>query len=400
MRIGVIVDNEFNHDARVRNECKILAEAGHQVTVLCFNFGKYQTFEKIEQINVHRIKINHKLRNILFAFNNSIELYNLFWSAKIKKFIHKNNIQALHVHDLYMAKAAHYATKNTTINFTLDLHENYPAAVKGYQWMYQFPFTYLIKPKKWERLEKKYLGYPKNIIVLSESFRDDLQLKYPFLKEKAFVVYPNVPDLEAFKNYQIDQTIYPKNDDFILFYFGVISQRRGIFTVIEALKKIIKDIPSVKLLLIGPADKAEKEKFLKTIHHTNLKKHITWYPWKDISLLPSYIHCSDVCLSPIVKNDQHESGVANKVFQYMLFERPLVVSDCKPQAKIISEEQCGLVFKSGDTEDLAQKVITLYQNKEMRIKMGENGKKAVEKKYNTQNYVKNLVNLYYRESLQ
>jgi hypothetical protein len=168
MRIGVIVDNEFNHDARVRNECKILSQAGHQVTVLCFNFGKYQTFEKVEQINVHRIKINHKLRNILFAFNNSIELYNLFWSAKIKKFIHKNNIQALHVHDLYMAKAVHYATKNTTINFTLDLHENYPAAVKGYQWMYQFPFTYLIRPEKWERLEKISIFKRQSICSVSQ----------------------------------------------------------------------------------------------------------------------------------------------------------------------------------------------------------------------------------------
>ncbi|MFW6219197.1 MAG: glycosyltransferase, partial [Bacteroidota bacterium] len=156
MNIGVIVDNEFNHDARVRNECKILAQAGHDVTVLCFNFGKYKTFEKVGNINVYRISIKQKIRNIFFAFNNSIELYNIFWSNKIKKFIKKFNIDALHVHDLYMAKAAHYATKNTNINFTLDLHENYPAAVKGYQWMYQFPFTYLIRPQKWERLEKKY----------------------------------------------------------------------------------------------------------------------------------------------------------------------------------------------------------------------------------------------------
>ncbi len=394
MRIGVVVDNEFNHDVRVRNECKILAGAGHEVTVLCFNFGQYKTFEKVDNINVYRINIKQKIRNILFAFNNSIELYNLFWSVNIKNFIQKHTIQALHVHDLYMAKAAHYATKNTTINFTLDLHENYPAAVKGYQWMYQFPFTYLIRPKKWERLEKKYLEYPKKIVVLSESFRDDLLLKHPLLREKAFVVYPNVPDLDEFKNYPIDQTIYPKNDDFILFYFGVISQRRGIFTVIEALKKIIKAVPSIKLLLIGPADKAEKEKFLKTINNPKLKKNITWYPWKDIRFLSSYIHSSDVCLSPIVKNDQHESGVANKVFQYMLFERPLIVSDCKPQAKIVTEEQCGLVFKSEDADDLAQKVITLYQNKEMRIKMGENGKKAVEATYNTKNFGKNLVNLY------
>jgi len=394
MNIGVIVDNEFNHDARVRNECKILAQAGNEVSVLCFNFGKYQNYEKIDHINVYRISIRQKLRNILFAFNNSIGLYNFFWSNRIKRFIQKYNIQALHVHDLYMAKAAHYATKNTNILFTLDLHENYPAAVKGYQWMYQFPLTYLIRPKKWERLEKKYLSYPDNIVVLSESFRDDLLLKYPFLGKKHFALYPNVPDLDEFENYKVNPSIYPKDSDFILFYFGVISQRRGVFTVIEALDEMKDEIPAIKLLLIGPADKAEKEKILKTINTPRFKKHITWFPWKDIRLLPSYINISDICLSPIVKNDQHESGVANKVFQYMLFERPLLVSDCKPQAKIVTEEQCGLVFKSGDSQDLSEKISLLYKNNEQRINMGKNGKKAVEMKYNTDIFGKNLVNLY------
>jgi glycosyltransferase involved in cell wall biosynthesis len=82
----------------------------------------------------------------------------------------------------------------------------------------------------------------------------------------------------------------------------------------------------------------------------------------------------------------------------MLFERPLIVSDCKPQAKIVDEEKCGLVFKSGDSEDLLEKIITLYKDKDLRKKMGENGKRAVENKYNTQIIRKNLLNLYQEKS--
>lgn len=392
--IGVVVDNELQGDARVINECKILTNNGYNIFVLCFNYGKYKEKESLFGFHISRIKINHKLRNILFALNNSFEIYNFFWKRQIKKFINEYDIDILHVHDLYMSKSAHYATKNTSINFTLDLHENYPAAVQGYKWMYQFPYTLLIRPEKWEKLEKKYLKYPKNIVVLSETFRDDLLIKYSFLKKDQFRTYPNVPDLIEFRNYKIDEKILDKKSDFILFYFGGISERRGVFTLIEALKKLQKTLKNIKLLLIGPVDKIEKKRFYETITDPEIKKRIIYYAWKDISLLPSYILISDICLSPIVKNDQHESGVANKVFQYMLFERPLIVSDCKPQAKIIRDENCGLVFQSNNSNDLADKILTFYNSTNLIKQMGENGRKAIIEKYNTKVISENLISIY------
>jgi len=214
-KIGVIIDSELYGDARVINECNILTNAGHKVLVLCFNYGAYNQWEEFNGFEVIRIKINQKLRNILFAFNNTIELYNLFWKYNIRRFIRKHQIDSLHVHDLYMSKAAYYGTKNTKISFTLDLHENYPAAVKGYKWMYQFPFKYLIRPKKWEKLEKQYLSYPNKIVVLSESFRDSLLERYKELKKDQFIIYPNVPDVNEFKKYEVNPNVYNKKDDLL-----------------------------------------------------------------------------------------------------------------------------------------------------------------------------------------
>lgn len=397
--IGVVVDNELYGDPRVINECKILVESGFNVFVLCFNYGKYQEKDTFLGFQISRIKINHKLRNILFAFNNSFEFYNLLWKKNIKKFINEYNIDSLHVNDLYLSKAAYYATKNSNVKFTLDLHENYPAAVQSYKWMYKFPSKFLVRPWKWRRIEKKYLSYPQNIIVLSESFRDDLLLKYSFLEKKQFTVYPNVPDLKEFSNYNIDKNILEKGSDFYLFYFGAISERRGIYTIIDAIEKLNNSYTDIKLLLIGPVDRAEKNNFYEKINKAEVKEKIIYYPWKDISLLPSYITLSDICLSPIIKNNQHESGVANKIFQYMLFERPLIVSNCRPQAKIIQDENCGLVFKSDDVNELSDKIVELYNNSKLREKMGKNGRIAVEKKYNTQIVGKDLSNLYLENNM-
>jgi len=160
------------------------------------------------------------------------------------------------------------------------------------------------------------------------------------------------------------------------------------------MKKLSKTNPQIKLLLIGPIDKHEQEFFQDYFGKEEIKNNIIYYPWKDIKYLPSYIKASDICLSPIVKNSQHESGVANKIFQYMLFEKPLIVSDCKPQEKIINDENCGVVFRSEDVDDLVEKTEYLIANRELCREMGKNGKKAVLEKYNLENFGKELAKIY------
>ena len=188
--------------------------------------------------------------------------------------------------------------------------------------------------------------------------------------------------------------IFPQQHRFVLFYFGGISERRGIYTCFEAIKILYNDIPSIHLLLIGPVDGHEQSTFNKFMDDPILKERITHYQWKDISEFPSYTTASNICLSPIFRNEQHESGVANKVFQYMLFGKPLIVSDCAPQVEIVETENCGLVFKSNDALDLAAKIEFLYNHPQESIGMGMNGKKAVVEKYNLEKCGEKLKELY------
>jgi glycosyltransferase involved in cell wall biosynthesis len=78
----------------------------------------------------------------------------------------------------------------------------------------------------------------------------------------------------------------------------------------------------------------------------------------------------------------------------MLFAKPVVVSNCRPQAKIVEEEKCGLVFESENPEDLASKIALLAGDNHLRNRMGLNGQKAVLEKYNTEKMGRRLISLY------
>ncbi|HNR41162.1 MAG TPA: glycosyltransferase, partial [Bacteroidales bacterium] len=256
MKAGFILNGVFVNDPRVLNEARILAGNGYQVYVLNLppdkNVPRFVQFED-NIFLVHR-RIPKKANNVLFALENTFALFDYSWNISIKRFIKKYGIEILHAHDLYMARAAKRASDHYKIPLVLDLHENYPAAIKEYHWANRFPSRLIVRPSRWEKKEKKYLSYADRIIVLSSSYRNHLLAKYPGTDPVQVKIYPNVPDVKRMSSYAIDRDILPPYDRKIIFYFGVISQRRGIMTTIEAAEILLRDNQSIHLLLIGPID--------------------------------------------------------------------------------------------------------------------------------------------------
>lgn len=392
MNIGIVVDNEFNSDIRVRKEAKILQEAGYNVFVLCFGFNN-KIYEDIAGVQTDRIYIKKKTKDIIFFLFNSIPVYEEIWQERIKKWLSIRSIDVLHVHDLYMAKSAGLAVKKIErdIPLILDLHENYPYAVQAYNWTKGILRSLLAQPKTWLKKEKEYLSYATKFIVLSEDYKRDLLQRYSFLKRDNIIIFPNVIDLRTFEQYTINKAI-EKNTNISFLYFGAVAERRGIFDTIQVFEKALEQKHNLELIIIGPIDKIDKEKFIKAIANPKVKTHIKYIPWIDISELPTYLYISDICLSPIHKNKQHESGVANKIFQYMYGERPIIVSNCKPQKNLIEQFNCGLSYAT-HTEYL-ECMLKLATDQNLREKMGKNGKQELYKNYDNQEFKNVLLNLY------
>jgi len=110
--------------------------------------------------------------------------------------------------------------------------------------------------------------------------------------------------------------------------------------------------------------------------------------------LSSYIKASDLCLIPHLKTVHTDNTIPHKLFQYMIYEKPVVASNCNPIKRILDETRSGVVFESNNEADLANKIIELYNNYELQLEMGKKGKEAVRKKYNWDETSKNLITLY------
>ncbi|HUH28102.1 glycosyltransferase family 4 protein [Gelidibacter sp.] len=383
MNIGVVVDNEFDHDHRVQKEIRLLQDEGHTIFVLCFDFKK--TYKTYPDLTVNRVRIHRKLRDLFVLLSTNFKFYERLWKNNITQFIINNNLDALHVHDLYLAKAAKKGIQQSTRNIplTLDLHENYPAAINSYEWAIKGWRKYVVQPQKWYKKEGEYLKYADHIIVLSNSFKQNLLARFPFLKSETLYVHPNMPDFESFQAFEKNEYAVKFDSKLpTLFYFGVVAKRRGIMDILPWIIELLEEGDQFHTLIIGPTDKADKAEFQRYINHPGLKDHLTYIPWADVKYLPAYLKKITIGLAPFQVNAQHDSGVANKLFQYMYGEIPILATKCKAQQELIESAACGLLYET--KEEFKTELKRLITNPSLRQELGKNGKQKLLELYKNQ----------------
>jgi glycosyltransferase involved in cell wall biosynthesis len=133
---------------------------------------------------------------------------------------------------------------------------------------------------------------------------------------------------------------------------------------------------------------------IEEVKRLNLESFIDFEGWQDVSLFPSYILASDVCISPLYRSIQHDVAYANKIFQYMSFGKPILVSNATAQKELVESINSGFVHEQNNEVDFQSKVLELYKNKEKSQELGDNGKEFIENKFSWELTSKALVKLY------
>ncbi|MBU1095298.1 MAG: glycosyltransferase family 4 protein [Bacteroidetes bacterium] len=396
MNIGMILDNEFTGDLRVENEVQALQSAGYNVFVLCLNFGTKPERETYCGASIIRINKSKKTIKKLRALTNTIfNFYPYFWAKHIREFVDEFKIDVLHVHDLYMFGSAFIYNKRAVkkLNIVGDLHENYVEGLKHYRFSTTFPGNFLISIPKWELTEIKWikkLDYA--ITVIEEAVERYHSLG---IESEKFSVVANYVNREVFNHQKIEDSIVSKfKGKFVVTYIGAFDLHRGIESVVKSMALLKKTITSIQLVLVGTGRNLTELK--KMAQDLNVEEIISFEGWRSPDTLLSYIKSSDVCLIPHLKTQHTDNTIPHKLFQYMYFERPLISTNCNPIKRILDETEAGLIYESNNHADLGDKILHLWNNDDLRRKMGENGKKAVEEKYNWKTTSKNLIELYDR----
>ncbi|MCF6222197.1 MAG: glycosyltransferase family 4 protein [Flavobacteriaceae bacterium] len=391
MRIGMILDKTFPPDPRVENEAIALIHAGHQVFLFCLKYKNEPENEIIHGIQLNRY-LSNKIEYKLSALAYTLSIYTNLMCKKITHFIIKNKIETLHIHDIRIAEAVFKANDPFKLSTVLDLHDNMPEVMKLYPHLQKFPGKQIISPRKWKKKEEEFIAKADKIITVSNEFIEEVVGRTKIAKNK-IVLVPNTVRKSFYSNITINEDIINRyKDDFVILYLGDTGLRRGLQTVIEAVKSLKNNIQNLKLVIVGSntTDNILKDQ----VKNLGVEKYVDFEGWQDVALFPSYIIASDICVSPLHRNIQHDVAYANKLFQYMSFAKPVLVSDARAQKNLIERTKSGLVHIEKDVEDFTNKVLELYHDKSLRENLAKNGKYFIEEEFVWEKVSNNLVDIY------
>ena len=379
MRIGMILDDVFPPDPRVENEAIELIKEGHDVFLFCLTYNKQNLEEQINGIEVRRYQ-NNTLIYKLSALAYTVPFYSYWMKSRIQDFMFKNNIEAIHIHDIRIAEACFWANKKYKLPIVLDLHENRPEIMKYYAYVNAFPGRVLISPNKWKRKEEEFVKKATKVVVVTEEAKEELLKRVSLVPDKIAVV-PNTIRKEFYEvNTNIDIDYKKKKNEFVVLYIGDTGERRGLRTVVQGLNKLKKEknIKNIRFLIIG---KVNDSKLVSMVDELNVNEEVEFLGWQNQDTFPFWIKLADVCVSPLHKNIHHDTTYANKLFQYMSFGKPLLVSDVLAQKRLMNTIKSGFYHKEQDADDFADKLLALYNDFNLRSDLGENGKNFVRNQF-------------------
>lgn len=387
MNILMVLENSFPPDERVENEIDILLKNGFQITLVCTKRGGKSETEEKGSLMILRIPIS-KFIYKSGAIALEVPFYFNFWNKQLSRILKQTPFDAIHLHDLPLVRVCAGLSAKFSIPLVCDYHENRPEIMKMYHHVQSIPGKWLISVDRWLKYQKKETPKADRLILVTDEAKDYYVNNYG-LDSRKITVLPNFIVLDRFRKF-IPETGSKVSDhkDFTVAYFGDTGFRRGTLTILEAADRLKNR--NVRFLIIGTS---REHNLLKREALSRNLDNVTFTGWLPPAEAMKLITMADAGVCPFLRNIHHDTTYANKMFQYMALGKPVIVSDCTAQSNFVTKENCGLVFKAGDTKELCNRIIELSDMNEYN-RLSKNATACVTEKYNWENYGRRLIELY------
>jgi len=210
------------------------------------------------------------------------------------------------------------------------------------------------------------------IVTISKYSVEKIQHYYDVDSEKIRIV-PNGVDVEAFKPLE-NQTELKKQfglgQELCVLFVGNLIPRKGLPLLVEAAKKIVKQQPETKFLIAGEGPL--KNYLIKTIQDAKLTTNFIIVGRVSENLLPALYNCSDVFVLPSIQEGQ---GIV--LLEAQASGKPVVGFDIGGVREAVQNGKTGLLANVEESDALADSLIKLLDDRELRQRMGINGRKYV-----------------------
>jgi glycosyltransferase involved in cell wall biosynthesis len=323
---------------RVLTEAVGLTKKGHRVIVACQRNSMLAQRAKAENIPVYEL--------------NMVKQAHLVTVPKLVTLIKRERVDIVATHSSVDSWAGGIAAKLSGRRLVRFRHNLYPIG--------RDPFTRLI------------YAIPDTIIAISDTVKDIL-VRCGLKNEKIKVIHSSV-DTDRFNpsGKDLRDELNISREIIIIGNTSTFTEVKGQEFLLQAFNIIHGKYPCI-LLFAGRLQDPFKTKYLSQVHRDLRDKVIFLGHREDV---PGVLKTIDIFVYPSVLE-----GLGTALLEAMAMERPVVVSDIPTFRNFITDGVNGIFFKPGDPEDMADKVLSLFNKKVPQRHLGSNARSTIIEKF-------------------
>ena len=379
---------------RIFEFSKKLKEFGHEVTILTAlpNYPRGEIFEeyrgkrvvleeidgiKIVRTNIYATKSKSFIKRLINYF--SFTFSSVFQGVK---YIGNQDVIITESPPLFLGWSGYVLSKLKKAKFVFNIADLWPeSAVK----LGVLSNKVFIKMAIW--LEEFCYKKASAITCQTQGIVDDI-IDRGFNKTKVHLVTNGV-DTELFKKEERDEEFRKSigiNSKFALCYAGIHGIAQGL-EVIITVAEIVKDKEDIQFVFVG--DGSEKQDLINMVKEKKLN-NVTFLPLQPKANMPKIVASMDAAIIPLKRLQLFEGALPSKMFETLSAEVPIIMAVKGEAERLINNAQAGIVVEPENPQEIAEAVIKLYNDKELRNTLGKNGRKYVKEHYDRNNITRNL----------
>ena len=336
---------------------KHFAAAGHEVHLITSQFRDCPKMEVVDDIHIHRVRALRKNPNIcavheMFTYAISSSIYGLKYAKKFKPDI----VQVFF--GIPAGGGAYLLQKYNKVPYVVFLGgRDVPRPNPDppyYRWLYM-----VLKP-----IIRCIWDNATMVVACSDGLRD---LAYETDSNVKIEVIPDGVNLDTFQPVQRDTN--PKKVRILS--IGRLIPRKGFQFLIQALPHVIENTEcEFEIEIVG--DGPYQVELIKLAENLNVISHIHFSGSIPYSDLPKKYYDADLFILPSLAE-----GMPLVVLEAMGTGLPIIASRVQGIEELVAENVNGALFNPGDVDELANCLIRLINDGEMRIEMGNRSTEKV-----------------------
>jgi glycosyltransferase involved in cell wall biosynthesis len=379
VKILFLSDNfppEVNAPAsRTYEHCRYWASLGHDVTVVTCapNFPKGRVFpvprnrlwhtEMIDGVRVVRVW-SFITANQGF-FRRTLDYVSYMLSAILAApFLGRPDVVVATSPQFFAACAGYVVSRMRRAPFIFELRDLWPDSIKAVGVMKQSSLVRML-----ERVEMFLYRKASGIVTVTDSFRTVLGGRGVDVSK--IQVVTNGVDLSRFCHRPRDAQLSKALDldgKFVVGYVGTLGLAHGLETVLDAaeLAKSWPDGDRYRFLLLG--DGACKQGLMASARERGLTnvQFLDTVPKEQVA---RYWSLLDVSVIHLRKSELFEGVIPSKLFECMGMGIPVLHGVPGESAAIVKEEGVGVVFESGNAQELADGILRISRDGALRARL-------------------------------